>query len=594
MQPTRPVPSSSAIIDGKLYLGNLQSNLDGEHRASLGITHIVSVCPEGGPSTGPTHLVLDVKDNEYEDILGHLERGACTLHDWRVEERDGCCCVSDKNTRYGRDGSTGLYQISSVHSFINGSDGLLTERAGRKEIHPNYGFLKQLQIYVQCGYAFKPKDPTYRSWKRRYTHGVRQYLEYAEDVAIIVPDRLSIATDFPADGLQGRWMLQEFEITHLVVIGSEEVPSCATNLRLPVHRVDTSEPDIDIWTKKAVPSAARVIEQAIKGDGSVLVYSKHETKSLLVICAYLMAASRLSSREAMSVMEERLVLFDPCPTFFRQSEILDTLPLGEISSGDATQDSIKSDQGSSQKSRRQSFPTTRSSSLRTYAGDTSLPGGKVDPEDNSIEDTARREAFEEIGLPRDKLKVPLLCVLEPFLAAELIVIPVVVLILDKSLTPLLNQAEVDSLFSHPLASFLSTTPPFPSEPDTLEFEYHTFHDYDYAHSPGARKDKFRVHSFLTGREAGGVKPVFGLTAAMLIRTATIGYGREPSFEVHAPGSPSTEERIAWALLTRKVFVDACEKEGVDLTVARRIAGVDDQGSRVRLKEKRRKQVRSKL
>lgn len=30
----------------------------------------------------------------------------------------------------------------------------------------------------------------------------------------------------------------------------------------------------------------------------------------------------------------------------------------------------------------------RSATLRTYAGDTSLPGGKVDPEDKSIEDTA--------------------------------------------------------------------------------------------------------------------------------------------------------------------------------------------------------------
>jgi 8-oxo-dGTP pyrophosphatase MutT (NUDIX family) len=37
----------------------------------------------------------------------------------------------------------------------------------------------------------------------------------------------------------------------------------------------------------------------------------------------------------------------------------------------------------------------RSATLRTYAGDTSLPGGKVDPEDKSIEETARREAFEE-------------------------------------------------------------------------------------------------------------------------------------------------------------------------------------------------------
>ncbi|KAJ3525116.1 hypothetical protein NMY22_g10710 [Coprinellus aureogranulatus] len=65
----------------------------------------------------------------------------------------------------------------------------------------------------------------------------------------------------------------------------------------------------------------------------------------------------------------------------------------------------------------------RAESLRTYAGDTSLPGGKVESVDKSIEDTARREAFEEIGLPTDRSKVPLLCVLEPFLAAELIVTP---------------------------------------------------------------------------------------------------------------------------------------------------------------------------
>ena len=31
---------------------------------------------------------------------------------------------------------------------------------------------------------------------------------------------------------------------------------------------------------------------------------------------------------------------------------------------------------------------SRSSTLRTYAGHTSLPGGKVDPEDKTIEDTA--------------------------------------------------------------------------------------------------------------------------------------------------------------------------------------------------------------
>ena len=62
------------------------------------------------------------------------------------------------------------------------------------------------------------------------------------------------------------------------------------------------------------------------------------------------------------------------------------------------------------------FTFRRSASLRTCAGDTSLPGGRVDPEDRSLEDAAvrlvpfsasiytysvyflvqRREAFEEV------------------------------------------------------------------------------------------------------------------------------------------------------------------------------------------------------
>ncbi|KAF9449059.1 hypothetical protein P691DRAFT_728642 [Macrolepiota fuliginosa MF-IS2] len=215
----------------------------------------------------------------------------------------------------------------------------------------------------------------------------------------------------------------------------------------------------------------------------------------------------------------------------------------------------------------------RSASLRTYAGDTSLPGGKVDKGDKSIEHTARREAFEEIGLPRDRRKVPLLCILEPVLAAELVVTPVVVLVLDTTLRPILNAHEVASLFSHPLASFLSVTSPFnASEPETVEVDYHKSFNVEWS-APHGQKYPYRVHQFLTGREAGGIKPIFGLTAGMMIRVATIGYGRQPDFEVITPGAPSLDERIAWALLSRPVFRHACEKEGVDLALPMKICGV---------------------
>jgi hypothetical protein len=52
--------------------------------------------------------------------------------------------------------------------------------------------------------------------------------------------------------------------------------------------------------------------------------------------------------------------------------------------------------------------------------------------------------------------------------------------------------------------------------------------------------------------------------------AIAGYARQPDFEVHPPNAISTEERIAYALLHRKVFRDACEKENIDLRIAKRM------------------------
>jgi len=235
----------------------------------------------------------------------------------------------------------------------------------------------------------------------------------------------------------------------------------------------------------------------------------------------------------------------------------------------------------------------RAKTLSSYAGDTALPGGRIDDEDKTIEDTARREAFEEIGLPQDKTKLPLLCILDPFLAGNgVLVTPVVVLILDNTLKPVLNAPEVDRLFSHPLASFLSTT--FPeragprgpffeaeahAETAALELQYHTYSDVPWpwpwlshhanAHHPTNRA--VRMHRFLTGREAGGIKPIYGLTAAILIRTATIAYGRPPEFPVQARGEPDLNERVAWSLRhPGKRLEETMQKEGFDAEHAARM------------------------
>jgi 8-oxo-dGTP pyrophosphatase MutT (NUDIX family) len=47
----------------------------------------------------------------------------------------------------------------------------------------------------------------------------------------------------------------------------------------------------------------------------------------------------------------------------------------------------------------------RSSQLRQHAGQIALPGGKPEPDDRDLLDTALREAWEEVGLPREDVSV---------------------------------------------------------------------------------------------------------------------------------------------------------------------------------------------
>lgn len=49
--------------------------------------------------------------------------------------------------------------------------------------------------------------------------------------------------------------------------------------------------------------------------------------------------------------------------------------------------------------------TVRHDALPAHPGEISLPGGAVDPGDASLEDTALREAWEEIGLERGAVRV---------------------------------------------------------------------------------------------------------------------------------------------------------------------------------------------
>lgn len=161
-----------------------------------------------------------------------------------------------------------------------------------------------------------------------------------------------------------------------------------------------------------------------------------------------------------------------------------------------------------------------------------------------LEHTARREAFEEIGLPMSKESVRLLCHLPPFLSRSgtpLLVTPVVCLSLDPTVRPNLNLSEVSNVFSHPLHSFLTDTPPAPHYvPNTV---YNGTRPYRMQYDIRWLKDRpYRLFRF-----EGRLNPIWGFTADILIHTAMVAYRREPEFERKAPGQMRRSQLIEAAL-----------------------------------------------
>ncbi|KAL7805158.1 NUDIX hydrolase domain-like protein [Trichoderma aethiopicum] len=220
--------------------------------------------------------------------------------------------------------------------------------------------------------------------------------------------------------------------------------------------------------------------------------------------------------------------------------------------------------------------TMRAASLRSFSGHAALPGGKADSKDETPYQIARREAYEEIGLPMDDARIPKpfrieqLCYLPPSLArTHLVVTPCVAFLhadrtsdsssdsssspalVEDSMIPRLDAREVAAVFSAPFYNFLKAAdlPPRPGE--TLP----PGHWYDGAWT-NYKGEQWRVHNFYVpvnnqrvsrprrgsaaqieladqlevSQDHGGRFKVWGLTGRVLVDAARIAYDEEPEME----------------------------------------------------------------
>jgi 8-oxo-dGTP pyrophosphatase MutT (NUDIX family) len=98
--------------------------------------------------------------------------------------------------------------------------------------------------------------------------------------------------------------------------------------------------------------------------------------------------------------------------------------------------------------------TKKPKHLKSHAGEISFPGGKLDPNDSDLLETALRETREEIGLQISKSQV--IGQLKPVatLNSGFTILPFVSII--DEITPLSANSEVEKIFHIPLNPFLKT------------------------------------------------------------------------------------------------------------------------------------------
>ena len=187
--------------------------------------------------------------------------------------------------------------------------------------------------------------------------------------------------------------------------------------------------------------------------------------------------------------------------------------------------------------------TLRSNSLRSHPGEVSLPGGKADREDEQPFQTARREAFEEIGLPTTHVPPPFevehLCELPTFLSkTQLGVRPCVAFLstgqrktdvdAEESLIPQLNAKEVAAIFTAPFQRFVRTT--HGAEVGGRDSGIR----YKGAWLPW-NDSSWRMHQFFIPKPSPSKGEdneyrVWGLTAEILVDAARVAFDTNPDFE----------------------------------------------------------------
>ncbi|KAJ8481519.1 hypothetical protein ONZ45_g9981 [Pleurotus djamor] len=154
-----------AIIDDRLFLGNVTAARSSRSLTERRVTHILSVCTDAIPAelaeSGLTHMRLPVEDVDYADLLVHLPRA---VHFIDQALRGGGNVLVHCSQGLSRSAAVVAAYLMFSHR-VNMTQALEMIRRRRPQIWVNPGFQEQLVLYELCQYNPGPSNGIYVNWR---------------------------------------------------------------------------------------------------------------------------------------------------------------------------------------------------------------------------------------------------------------------------------------------------------------------------------------------------------------------------------------------------------------------------------------------
>ncbi|KAF9522112.1 protein-tyrosine phosphatase-like protein [Crepidotus variabilis] len=281
------LPDVTEVVKDQIYLGDLKSARCPEQLSVLGITHVISICHDSVnylSSSKVKHLRILVKDSETEDLLIHLAE-ACQFMDHALRPSVGKRGMVFVHCMMGISRSptvVAAYLMKTMN--MSRPETIRYLQKFRPQVHPNYGFVKQLDVFANCSYEPSHHHPLYRSWKRRHLQDATSYLNYIHDTSELVRDKVFLSTEFPSETIQAQSYLGDLNIAYVLSI-SPAAHIVSDVLGVHAHQVELPDDSADSMLR-VLPEIFDYITQAMERNGPLLIHSTNEMRLYTVACAF--------------------------------------------------------------------------------------------------------------------------------------------------------------------------------------------------------------------------------------------------------------------------------------------------------------------